>query len=85
MKKLICLVVAVVLSNCQIKIEPNSVNAQGVVAGYVDYEYKEVTIKGMTYGVWAANAHSSQASAIQVVNLTKDELEVKLLRKQLER
>ena len=83
MKKLICFIFAVILSNCQIKIEPIPANAQGVTAGFVHYEYKEVNINGMTYGVFVANANSSQAAAISIINITKDELEVQLLRKQL--
>lgn len=81
MKKIIALTIAIILSNCEIKVRETT--AQSVYATHVSYDYKEVVIKNMTYGIWIANYNSGPESAIFVVNLTKDALEIELLRKQL--
>ena len=80
MKKLILLLVVFGLSNCELKVK--NVNAQ---TGYTNtYSYKEERHNGMVYGVWYVMSNSSQTGyAVSVVNLTKDELEVQLLKKQL--
>jgi ABC-type phosphate transport system auxiliary subunit len=80
MKKYIILTLTMIaLSNCEIK--PRNANASSF--GSV-YSYREEKHNGMTYGVWYVMQQSSQTGyATSVVNLTKDQLEVELLRQQL--
>ena len=83
MKKFILIVVCVVLSNCEIK--PRQATAQNSHGNYSNrYSYHEETHNGMTYGIWSVDDDTSQTGyATSVVNLTKDALEVELLKQQL--
>lgn len=86
MKKLFCLILALTLANCEIK--PRSSVAQETGDPYSNYNgtygYKEEIKDGMTYGIWYVRSQSSQTGyATSVVNLTKDKLEIELMRAQL--
>jgi hypothetical protein len=51
---------------------------------YQAYSYREEVRNGMHYGIWYKDHWTSQTGySLHVVNLTKDELEVQLIRKQL--
>lgn len=82
-KYLICLVFAVILSNCEVKMQRtnaqiiHNINDNLGNANIYVYQYSE---QGMTYRIF--HTGSSYGGAY-VVNLTKDSLEVALLRKQL--
>lgn len=83
MKKLF-LIFAVLFASCfEVQVKPREVNAQSISSNYGTYSYSAKTIQGMEYGIWTANGDGSGFAAICVVNLTKDALEVELLRKQL--
>lgn len=86
MKKLILLIVVVILNNCEIR--PRQVCATTYPSadsyGYGRYQFTTETHEGMEYGIWALVGGGSQTGyAIHVVNLTKEKLEVELLKKQL--
>lgn len=84
MKKILALLFAVVLSNCEIEIKPKEVKAQSVFSTHGVYNFESKTIDGMKYGIWSYSYNSGgEVAAIAVVNLTKDALEVELLQKQL--
>ena len=78
MKKIIiCLLAAIMLMNCEIRVKQT--NAQ-------DTKHHQFEIKianGMQYGIWSSYNSGDGNRSIFVVNLTKDSLEVELLRKQL--
>lgn len=81
-KYFITILAAIFLSNCEIRVK--TAQAQGDETGIYGYseEYKD----GMKFGVWYVKGHSSQTGYdIEVVNLTKEALEVELLKKQLEK
>lgn len=83
MNKIIgCLLLAVVLSNCEISVKKT--NAQSSGFQWTDIGYKDYTIDSMTYRAFLAE-RSSGGTSLFVVNLTKDKLEVELLKKQLEK
>jgi hypothetical protein len=92
MKKLL-IILAFVLGSCEIQpktikaddIVKNSNNAPSDAFRYqYTYDYEERTINNMTYGIWFVKNNSSQTGYdIECINITKDMLEVELLRKQL--
>ena len=84
MKKFITLVIAIILSNCEIEVKPRQVHAQNVYASGLQYAYTEKVVEGMKYGIWCADYRNGVAPAVCVVNLTKDKLEVEFLKKQLQ-
>jgi len=84
----------VALSNCEIKTRetvaqpknPSDVKNDFYHDEYygLNYQYHEEERSGMSYGIWSKTANSSQTGyAVAVVNLTKDELEVELLKLQI--
>lgn len=92
MKKLIILIICIILSNCTIK--PNETIAQskapnnGFISGGDDnspnYYYTEQIHNDMKYGIWhVKSGHFYTGYAVEVVNLTKDELEVELIKLQI--
>lgn len=86
MKKiLICLAVALVLTNCEIRVKPAT--AQEFSPGGLNcpvYQYHEEVHANMKFGVFLAIGRMPESgSAIQVINLTKEETELQLLRKQI--
>lgn len=82
MKKfVICLIGAIILSNCNISCSTSSANPEKY---YDYYSWEDKVINGMTYRIFYSNRNISYSSAaLFVVNLTKDALEVELLKKQL--
>ena len=82
MKKKFLLILAVlILSNCEIKL--NEAQAQSDKF-YHTYSQETINIKGMEYLLLYVRNQSSQTGyGVTVINITKDELEVELLRKQL--
>lgn len=85
MKKILtCLILAIILTNCEIK--PKEAKAERNYYNNYDniYSYKEEEKSGMVYGIWYVKEMSSQTGySTTVVNLTKDALEIELLKKQL--
>lgn len=70
------------LTNCELKF--NSANAKYVYNSYACYSYREEIKQGMRYGIWYVDDNSSQTGyAVAVVNLTKDALEIELIKKQI--
>jgi hypothetical protein len=97
MKKIILLILLfTILANCDVK--PRTVEAQNRNAS-VDvkylfyngngsfpqyYQYHEEIHNDMTYGIWSkANGNHQTGFAISVVNITKETLEVELLKLQI--
>ncbi len=73
---------AIILSNCNISC--NVTSAEPPEKYYDYYSWEDRTIDGMKYRIFYSDRNLSYASAaISIVNLTKDSLEVELLRKQL--
>lgn len=82
MKKFLLLIVAVILGNCDIR--PRSSHADGSYNWNGRYHYTEEIKNGMTYGIWyVASGFDQTGYSMAVVNLTKEQLEIELLRKQL--
>lgn len=84
MKKVL-LIFAVLFASCfEVQVKPREVNAQSFADGSTYYGYKTTNIDGMKYGIWYVADQTSQTGySAFVVNHTKDQLEVELLRKQL--
>jgi hypothetical protein len=94
-KKWILLPIILILSQCQIKVETKSVNAQaknwptynidnGLPYGYNGQATLNVTVydwDGIEYRIFTTNGYDGKGVA--VVNHTKELLEVELLKKQL--
>jgi len=81
MKRILLVILVFTLSNCEIKVK--DVGAQSAYTSI--YSYKEEIHNNMTYGIWYVRDNTSQTGyATSVVNLTKDALEVELLKKQIE-
>lgn len=81
MKKfIVCLLGAVILMNCNIRVEPSSANAQELK--YAKSTHVDVTIDNMLYRAFI-NERSSGGTTMDVINLTKDSLEVELIRLQI--
>lgn len=80
MKKLICLILAITLSNCEISPRKSvASDFDRIACGSWQCAIKsDVTISGMKYGVFSTENDDS----LFVINLTKDSLEVELLKKQ---
>lgn len=80
---LICLVGAIILSNCNISC--NEVQADGVKL-YDGYSWEYKYLRGMEYIIFYSDKISPQSytGALFAINLTKDALEVEVLRKQVE-
>lgn len=76
-KLLICLIGAIILSNCEIK--PKEANAQG---NYGEYGYGKVTTKeyefeGMKYVVFISSGKYEVSTF--VVNITRDKLQTEIM------
>lgn len=84
MKKIIiCLLLSIALSNCEISV--NKAKAQYAVSniscsGSHCVEYEKVTIDSMELGVFQKDHYSG---GMFIINLTKEKLEIELLKKQL--
>jgi len=101
MRYIICLLLMVVLSNCELTVK--KVGAQEETSKYdnkTQYDgtfhtmkpygcYSEVVhsyvkFRGMDYVVISGNSgHGGTAPTVAIINLTKDELEVELLKRKL--
>lgn len=81
-KILLCSLVAIIFSNCEISVRKSV--AQDNIGIDRHFSYIEKIKDGMKYGIWYVDYNTSQTGyAVAVVNLTKDSLEVELLKKQL--
>lgn len=84
MKKIIfCLFIAVALSNCEIGVQRSNANENPIyramrLGGSEETCYSYMKFKGMDYVLFSTFYGGSA-----IINLTKDELEVELLRKQI--
>lgn len=83
MKKIIlCLLVAIILSNCEIK--PREAKAEmtpiacGIDGSANCVTYKIVTVDGIEFAIFA-----TYKGGVTTHNLTKEKLEIQLLQKQL--
>lgn len=83
MKKIILIFTILFVSCFDIQVKPKEITAQSVYATHLSYQFQEVQISGMRYGIWICDYRSGAEGAIAVVNITKDQLEVELLKKQL--
>lgn len=84
MKKLFLIFAILFISCFDVQVKPREINAQSVQSTHGTYSFSTKTINGMEYGIWYYSYRSSgDVAAIHVVNLTKDALEVELLKKQL--
>jgi hypothetical protein len=79
-KILICLIAAITLSNCD--ISPKKCYAQGEILWGTPGK-QDFIEWGMTYRMFTVTVSGGGSISTHVVNLTKDSLEVALLRKQL--
>ena len=81
MKKVLLVIVAFSLSNCDISVRKT--NAQSEIF-YQTYTREIVEFDGMKYLLlYVVNKSSQTGYSITTINLTKDKLEVELLRHQL--
>lgn len=84
-KYIIALILAVILSNCEVKVkqaqaqDPTHVSIRAYNG--VDIEVKKPIINGMQYAI--IYEFAGYRGTMCVVNLTKDSLEVELIKKQL--
>ena len=78
MKKLTLLIVAIALSNCEIK--PRSVGAEAYIMQSYQITYRE--INGMKYALLSPG-DSPYGTGIVAINLTKDALEIELMKLQI--
>lgn len=86
MKKLLLIFAVLFVSCFDVQVKPREVNAQSFVDGNTRYQFRKDIIHGMTYGVWYVGNQSSQTGySMFVVNITKDSLEIELLKKQLKK
>ncbi len=84
MKKILLIFAVLFVSCFEVQVKPKEVNAQGFAAGRIDYGYRTEIIQGMTYGIWYVTSGTwNTGFDIEIINLTKDALEVELLKKQL--
>jgi len=88
------IIVAFIIASCD--IQPKTVKAEETTssmaptAKYTNnypesiYDYQEKEIEGMIYGIWYVKNRSYHTGySVFVVNITKDMLEVQLLRQQI--
>jgi hypothetical protein len=81
MKKLSLLLIIFALSNCEIKVRKTSAQTSQF---YSNYSREIVRIDGMDYVfVYKTDGSSQTGYCVATINLTKDKLEVELLKKQL--
>jgi len=89
MKKILLFVVILVLTQCQIEVKPKEVIAadtqhimgSGMINTVYTWSFKT---NGMTYTVFALG-NGAQSASINVINVTKDSLEVKKLQLEIEK
>lgn len=89
MKKIIlCLLVAVILTNCDVSVKPKEAKAEESNVVCSDngncVSYRNRVIDGIEYAIfYHGQAGSQSGSQPFVINLTKEKLEIELLHKQL--
>lgn len=91
MKKIALLTLLfVILSNCEIKTRQTTAQSktQQIINRFYDdsygFQYHEEERDGMRYGIWSQIPQSYNTGyAVTVVNLTKETLEVELLKLQI--
>lgn len=90
MKKLGIVLLVLVFSQCQVKIEPRTANAETPIyflnrinasSGGVDLEVSVYNREGIEYRIFTVAGY--HGGGVAVVNHTKEKLEVELLRAQL--
>lgn len=74
MKVFICLILSFILLNCEVKVKESKAQSFGAY-----YSIQDLNIEGMTYRTFS-DQRGGNASALFVVNLTKDKLEVEKLK-----
>lgn len=81
MKKIIiCFILSLFLVNCDISVKQS--NAQTYGYDWINLNYQDYIIDNMKYRAFAAE-RGSGGTSLFVINLTKDALEIELLKKQL--
>lgn len=86
MKKIIATVALFCIMSCDVKIEPRDVRAKGSVLTCSDHKFPNCivldrkTLGGMEYLVFSSLYTDG---GVYVVNLTKEQLEVELLRRKI--
>ena len=85
MKKLLLFAIVLTLSAFEISIEPREAFAQDVVAKDINMSVKSYVkqLDGMTYRIFVAREYHEVE--IQVVNVTKEKLEVEKLKLEITR
>ncbi len=88
MKKILLFAVLLVLTQCQIKAEPKEAIAASTEHymgnGLPNTVYSwSIRTNGMTYNVFSFG-NGAQSASINVINVTKDSLEVKKLQLEIE-
>ena len=80
MKKIvICLLTAIMLMNCEVKVQSSQAQAQTKS----EYDFIDQKVGNITYRIWSYTTNFDGSKSISVLNLTKDSLEVAYYRKQL--
>jgi hypothetical protein len=67
------------LCNCEVKVKETKAKSYDP---YISYYFKIEERYGMRFGIWYSTEYNT-SRAIAIVNLTKEKLEVELLKKQL--
>lgn len=86
MKKLLLFVIVLVLSQCQISIEPKEIMAQNVIYAPGGHEKVVTLVKqldGMTYRIFFYG--DTYAGGIHVINVTKEKLEIQKLKLEIKK
>jgi hypothetical protein len=88
MKKILLLLIVLVLSTCQISIEPKEVFAQDSISSQMNSDGRVHTFiknaDGMTYRIFMyGNGYAG--AAIVIMNLTKEKLEVEKLKLEIKK
>lgn len=93
MKKiLVCLLIAVVLSNCEVRVKEANAQIGNRVTeseyfvipktNNAGYYINRITVDSMEFAVFVSHGSSNMGNTT-VINLTKERLEIEVLKKQL--
>jgi hypothetical protein len=74
------LILGIILSNCDISVK--KANAQTSGFQWTDLNYQDCTVDGMQYRAFLAE-RGSGGTSLFIINITKEKLEIELLKKQL--
>lgn len=83
MKKLILFLTVFLLYNCEIKVNPATANDVIIDKSYSALHYRKMLIDNIEYAIFYNTGSSYAGTSPFVINLTKDKLEIELLKKQL--